>query len=93
MLLISRRPEGSGRAARHSYLGRSSITPTIILLRKQKYRLIGICPFTYRAIAGVPGLAGANNIHQVIERRSWSRRRRGAKLDAEPPDRGSGFVV
>jgi hypothetical protein len=28
---------------------------------KQKYTLIGICPFTCRAIAG------ANKIHQVIE--------------------------
>jgi hypothetical protein len=70
MLLISRCPEGSGRAARHAYLGRSSIEPTTILLRKQKYRLIGIGPFTYRAIAGALGhraLAGANNIHQVVE--------------------------
>jgi hypothetical protein len=55
VLLSSRRLEGSGRAARHDYLGRSSIEPTTILLRKQKYRLIGIGPFTYRAIAGAPG--------------------------------------
>jgi hypothetical protein len=55
VLLISMRPEGSGRAARHAYLGRSSIEPTTILLRKQKYRLIRIGPFTCRAIAGAPG--------------------------------------
>jgi hypothetical protein len=55
VLLTSRRPEGSGRAARHAYLGRSSIELTTILLRKQKYRLIGIGPFMYRAIAGAPG--------------------------------------
>jgi hypothetical protein len=53
--LISRRPDGSGRAARHAYPGRSSIEPTTILLRKQKYRLIGIGLFTCRAIAGAPG--------------------------------------
>jgi hypothetical protein len=51
---VSTRPEGSGMAARHAYLGRSSIEPTTILLRKQKYRLIGIGPFTYRAIADAP---------------------------------------
>jgi hypothetical protein len=45
-LLISRRPDGSGRAARHAYLKRSSTEPTTILLRKQEYRLIGIGPFT-----------------------------------------------
>jgi hypothetical protein len=55
VLLISRHPERSGRAARHAYLGRSSIEPTTILLRKQKYRLIGIGPFKCRAIAGVAG--------------------------------------
>jgi hypothetical protein len=54
-LFVSRRPEGSGRAARHAYLGRSSIEPTTILLRKQKYRLIGVGPFTCKAIAGAPG--------------------------------------
>jgi hypothetical protein len=54
MLLISRRPDGSGRAARHAYLGRYSIKPLTILLRKQKYRLIGIRPFTCRAIVGAP---------------------------------------
>jgi hypothetical protein len=52
VLLISRRPEGCSRAARHTYLGRSSIEPTTILLRKQKYRVIGIGLFTCRAIAG-----------------------------------------
>jgi hypothetical protein len=36
-------------------LRRSSIEPTTILLRKQKYRLIGIGPFTCRAIAGALG--------------------------------------
>jgi hypothetical protein len=46
VLLISKRPEVSGGAARHAYLGRSSIEPTTILLRKQKYRLIGIGLFT-----------------------------------------------
>jgi hypothetical protein len=61
VLLDLHAPEGSGRAAWHAYLGRSSIEPTTILLMKQKYRLIGICPFTCRAIAG------ANKIHQVIE--------------------------
>jgi hypothetical protein len=55
VVLISRRPDGSGRAVRHTYLGRSSIEPTTILLRKQKYRLIGIGPFTCRAIAGALG--------------------------------------
>jgi hypothetical protein len=56
MVLVDlRRPSGSGRAARHAYPGRSSIEPTTILLRKQKYRLIGIGPFTCRAIAGAPG--------------------------------------
>jgi hypothetical protein len=61
MLLISMVPlisgllDGSGRAARHAYPGRSSIEPMTIPLRKQKYRLIGIGPFTCRAIAGVPG--------------------------------------
>jgi hypothetical protein len=54
-LLFSRRPDGSGRAARHAYPGRSSIKPTTILLRKQKYRLIVIGPFTCGAIAGAPG--------------------------------------
>jgi hypothetical protein len=52
---VSRLPEGSGRAERHAYLGWSSTEPTTILLRKQKYRLIGIGLFTYRAIAGAPG--------------------------------------
>jgi hypothetical protein len=55
MNLDSRRPDGSGRAARHAYLGSSSIESTTILLRKQKYRLIGIGPFTCRAIEGAPG--------------------------------------
>jgi hypothetical protein len=55
VLLIARRPDGSGRAARHAYPERSSIEPTTILLRKQKYRLIGIGPFTCRAIVGAPG--------------------------------------
>jgi hypothetical protein len=54
VLLISKRPEVSGGAARHAYLERSSIEPTTILLRKQKYMLIGIGPFTCRAIAGAP---------------------------------------
>jgi hypothetical protein len=54
-LFISRRPEGSSRAARHAYPGRSSIEPMTIQLKKQKYRLIGIGPFTCRAIAGAPG--------------------------------------
>jgi hypothetical protein len=41
MVLVDlRRPSGSGRAARHAYPGRSSIEPTTIMLRKQKYRLI-----------------------------------------------------
>jgi hypothetical protein len=53
--LTSKRPEGSGRAARHAYLGRSSIEPTTIRLRKQKYRLIVIGPFRYRAMAGALG--------------------------------------
>jgi hypothetical protein len=52
---ISRRPDGSGRAVRRAYPRRSSIKPTTILLRKQKYRLIGIGLFTCRAIAGAPG--------------------------------------
>jgi hypothetical protein len=55
VLLISRRLDGSGRAVRHAYPGRSSIEPRTILLRKQKYRLIGIGPFTCRAIAGALG--------------------------------------
>jgi hypothetical protein len=55
MLLIFRRPKGCSRAARHAYPRRSSIEPTTTLLRNQKYRLIGIGPFTYRAIVGVPG--------------------------------------
>jgi hypothetical protein len=55
LLLISRRPEGSGRAVRHAYPERSSIEPTTILLRKQKYRLIGIGAFTCRAIVGASG--------------------------------------
>jgi hypothetical protein len=42
VLLIFRRPDGSGRVVRHAYPGRSSIEPTTILLRKQKCRLIGI---------------------------------------------------
>jgi hypothetical protein len=54
-LLISRRPDGSSRAARHAYPRRSSIEPTTILLRKKKYRLIGIGPFTCRDIASTPG--------------------------------------
>jgi hypothetical protein len=53
-LLISKRPDGSGRAVRHAYPGRSSIKPTTILLRKQKNRLIGIGPFTCTAIGGAP---------------------------------------
>jgi hypothetical protein len=44
-----------GIAVRHAYPGRSSIEPTTILLREQKYRLIGIGPFMFRAIAGAPG--------------------------------------
>jgi hypothetical protein len=55
VLLISKCPDVSCRAARHAYPRRSSIEPTTILLRKQKYRLIGIGPFTCRAIAGAPG--------------------------------------
>jgi hypothetical protein len=55
VFLIFKSLEGYGRAARHAYLRRSSIEPTTILLRKQKYRLIGIGLFTYRAIAGAPG--------------------------------------
>jgi hypothetical protein len=55
VLLITRRSEGFGIAARHAYPRRSSIEPMTILLRKQKYRLIGIGPFTCRAIAGAPG--------------------------------------
>jgi hypothetical protein len=54
VLLISRHLDGSGRAARHAYPGRSSIEPMTILLRKQKYRLTGIGLFTCRAIAGAP---------------------------------------
>jgi hypothetical protein len=61
ILLISRRPEGSGRVARHAYPGRSSIEPTTILLGKQKYRLIEIGLFTCRAIAGAKR-------HQVVKR-------------------------
>jgi hypothetical protein len=34
VFFISRRPEGSGRAVRHAYPGRSSIEPTTILLGK-----------------------------------------------------------
>jgi hypothetical protein len=55
VLLISRSPDRSGRAARHAYPGRSSIEPTTILLREQKYRLTGIGLFTCRAIAVAPG--------------------------------------
>jgi hypothetical protein len=55
VVLISRRPDGSGRAARNAYPGRSSIEPTTILLRKQKYMLIGIGPFMCRAVAGALG--------------------------------------
>jgi hypothetical protein len=55
VLLISRRPDGSGRAARQAYPGRSSIEPKTIQVKKQKYKLIGIGPFTCRAIAGAPG--------------------------------------
>jgi hypothetical protein len=61
VLLFSRRPDGSGRATRHTYPKRSSIEPTTILLKKQKYRLIGIGLFTCRAIEG------ANKGHQVVE--------------------------
>jgi hypothetical protein len=41
--------------------GRSPIEPTVILLRKQKYRLIGIDLFTCRAVAG------ANKRYQVVK--------------------------
>jgi hypothetical protein len=44
-LLISRRPDRSGREARHAYPIRSSIEPMSILLMKQKYRIIAICLF------------------------------------------------
>jgi hypothetical protein len=54
-LLIFRRPDRSDRAARHAYPRRSSIKAMTILLKKQKYRLIGIGPFRCRAIAGAPG--------------------------------------
>jgi hypothetical protein len=50
----SRRSDKSGRAARHAYLEGSSIEPTTILLRKQKYRLIEIVLFMCRAIVGAP---------------------------------------
>jgi hypothetical protein len=52
VLLISRHPDRSNKAARHAYLRKSLIETTTILLRKQKYRLIGIGSFTCRAIAG-----------------------------------------
>jgi hypothetical protein len=52
---VSRHPERSGMVARHAYVGRSSIEPMTILLRKQKYRLIGIGPSMYRVIAGALG--------------------------------------
>jgi hypothetical protein len=84
---ISRRPKRSGRAARHAYLGRSSIEPTAILLRKKKYRLIGIGLFTYRAIAG------AHKDHQVVEEGHEIFIERGVKLGAEPSYTGSGLVV
>jgi hypothetical protein len=38
-------------------------------------------------------LAGANNIHQVVEEGHEVVVERGAKLGAEPPDTGSVFVV
>jgi hypothetical protein len=50
----------------HAYLRRSSNEPTTILLRKQKFRLIGIGPFTYRAIAGAPG-------RRAINTKNWYR--------------------
>jgi hypothetical protein len=55
VLIIFRSPDESGRAARHVYHGRSSIEPTTILLRKQKYRLVGIGLFMCRAIVGASG--------------------------------------
>jgi hypothetical protein len=55
VFLISRHPDGSSRAARHAYPVMSLIEPTTILLGKHKYRLIGMGPFTCRAIAGAPG--------------------------------------
>jgi hypothetical protein len=95
MIWISRRPEGSGRAARHTYPGRSSIEPTTILLKKQNYRLIGIGPFTCRDIASAIGYRA-----QWLQiktsgrrRRSRSRRRRGAKLGADPSNTESDFVM
>jgi hypothetical protein len=54
-ILFFRRPDGSGRAARHACPERSSIKTTTILLRKQKYRLTEIGPFTCRGIAGASG--------------------------------------
>jgi hypothetical protein len=38
-------------------------------------------------------LAGANKRHQVVEEGHKAVVKRGAKLDAEPSDTGSGFVV
>jgi hypothetical protein len=55
VLLDLQAPDGSGRAARHAYTGRSSIEHTTIVLRKHKYRLIGIGPFTCKTIAGALG--------------------------------------
>jgi hypothetical protein len=54
-LLISRRPDKSGREARNAYPIRSSIEPMAILLKKQKYRIIAIGQFMCRAIAGALG--------------------------------------
>jgi hypothetical protein len=91
VLLIFRRPDGSGRVARHGYLGRSSIEPTTILLRKRKYRLIGIGLFTCRAIAGALGRRA-----KWVQMKTSGRGvivERGPKLGAEPSDTGSGFVV
>jgi hypothetical protein len=88
VVLISRRPEGSSKAARHTHLGRSSIEPTTILLRKQKYRVIGIGQFYMQS------LAGANKRHQVVEGgRGVIVEGGGAKLGAEPSDTGSGFIL
>jgi hypothetical protein len=69
VVLISRRPEGSGRAERHAHLARSSIEPTTILLRKQKYRLDWNKSINVQSHSGctrTQSLAGANKRHQVV---------------------------
>jgi hypothetical protein len=83
VLLDLQAPDGSGRAARHAYTGRSSIEHTTIVLRKHKYRLIGIGPFTCKTIAGALGRRAL----RVTKSSSY-----GAWLGAEPSNAGSSFV-